>query len=516
MPVEDTFKVAERLQPFASPVIFQGHAHSEALDRWGRVPVVVTGALYGGTPKSGSYRVVTVRRTEISIKTRDFADPAATFGPAKMIEFSEPGPRIRLITPKRSAAVRGTLAIRAVTQPFREGIMEYAIPGFINWTPLRGEKGTWRGEAAAPSRPGRHLLTVRFRGPAGSTVLAHTRFKVPAARVREAWERDLGSAVQAAPAIWQNLAVVPTRDRGVYALRLDSGRVAWHKGVEHGQIIGRVVSDGASVYYGAGRVIQARSAETGESRWQTVLGGTLIAGLTIGGDRLFAPAGEHQLYCLDRRSGKILWEYAAALPIMMEPATDGRRVYFGAVDGSVRSLEAASGREVWKVQLSAMADNYTTAPFWPPVLAGDKVIISKLPVGKDEDNILALAAANGEIAWTGRAAGAALRLALSPDGGRLYAPCRNGLQCLSTKDGTSVWSRETGVGMSAAMAGGDVVLIRDDHDVGCVEAATGNVLWTYRVCTGPQGTYYGPGAFAVQGNLAVIGTVDGHVIGLTW
>ncbi len=49
----------------------------------------------------------------------------------------------------------------------------------------------------------------------------------------------------------------------------------------------------------------------------------------------------------------------------------------------------------------------------------------------------------------------------------------------------------------------------DTCGIGCADGGTGNVFWTCRACTGPQGTYYGPGAFAVQGNRAVVGTVDG-------
>ena len=55
MPEEDTHHVVELLQPFASSVIFHGHSHSDAITRWGGVPVVVTGSLYGGNPKAGSY-----------------------------------------------------------------------------------------------------------------------------------------------------------------------------------------------------------------------------------------------------------------------------------------------------------------------------------------------------------------------------------------------------------------------------------------------------------------------------
>ncbi|MFC1529047.1 PQQ-binding-like beta-propeller repeat protein, partial [Candidatus Latescibacterota bacterium] len=307
---------------------------------------------------------------------------------------------------------------------------------------------------------------------------------------------------------------------GVYALRLDNGKEIWHREVEQGQIHGRVVTDGNMVYYGAGRMVYACDAKTGKPLWQTPLNGTIVAGLTAGNGKLFIPAGEHKLYCLDASRGKILWDYTVALPIMMEPATEGNRVFFGAMDGYFRALDTETGKEVWKNQWSSMEDKYITAPFWPPVIAGDKVIVGKNLVQKEDKNLVAFTASTGKISWSSHVTAGTMRLVLNPEKDKLYTYYnqnrQRGLQCFSAKDGSVLWNQATGVVMNAGSTSRGMVLVRDAYNICCVDAITGKVQWTYHTSTGPQGSYYGPGASAVKENQVIVGTMDGHVIALKW
>jgi len=407
MQVDDTHRVVEILQQFRCPAIFQGHRHSVGIGAWGGVPVVLTGSLYGGTPEAGSFRIVTVKPDTIVVRTRDFAKPAGTLEPEEIVEYPQPGPEMRVIGIENEGFVSGTVTLAVETDPPSPGTVEYRIPGFNEWTSIQGKNGRWEVEAPMPADPGRHFLAFRFTGDDGSVVLAHRIVKTPGKNVGELWARDLGSAVQGAPVICGDLAILPTIEGGVYALRLDDGTEAWHKEADGGQILGRVVTDGESVYYGTGRIVCACDAETGKLLWQTQLDGTIIAGLTYGSGRLFVPAGERKLYCLDTGEGTILWDYTVRLPVIMEPETDGNRVYFGAMDGRLRALNAETGAETWNIQWSSLED------------------------------------------------------------------------C-------------------------------------CVDAGTGDIRWTYRTNTGPQGSLYGPCASAVKDNLAIVGTMDGQVFALEW
>ncbi|MDY7009416.1 MAG: PQQ-binding-like beta-propeller repeat protein [Planctomycetota bacterium] len=90
------------------------------------------------------------------------------------------------------------------------------------------------------------------------------------------------------------------------------------------------------------------------------------------------------------------------------------------------------------------------------------------------------------------------------------------MQCFSVEDGSASWKRP-GVGMAAAIPSGNDLLVRDgNRSLYCLDAATGNVKWTYLTSVGPQGSLYGASAMTVKGNLAVVGTMDGYIFALKW
>ena len=520
MEIDDTYRVVEILQPFNKPMIFQGHKHSAGIEAWGRIPVILTGSLYGGTPEAGSYNVVTVCPDKIVVQTHDYAKPAGTLEPAQTVMYPKPGPVLDIIEPVNEAKLSGNARLLVKTQPASPGKVEFSFPGFSEWTPMQQKNGSWEESADLPKSPGRYFLAVRFTGEDSSLSLAHRIIKVPGEKVHELWSKDIGSAVQGAPVICKDIAIIPSIEGGVYAFRLDNGSEVWHQDVDSGQILGRMVTDGTTVYFGAGRTVHACDAATGKPLWQTLLTGTIVAGLTFDNGKLFVPAGEHKLCCLDAKSGNILWEYTMPRPLIMEPAADNNMVCFGAMDGCVRALDAATGKEIRKIQWSSPDDSYTTAPYWPPVIAGNKVIISKNPANKEEKNLAAFSTSNGSMVWSQKFPAGRYRLALNPDKNKLYASFvdnrQRGVQCLSVKDGSLLWSTLTEVAMTAGIVNKDIALARDTYSMCCVDSATGKLNWTYRTNTGPQGSLYGPGAFAVKDNITVVGTMDGQIIALEW
>lgn len=519
MPESDTHRVVELLQPFKRPIIFHGHSHSDAVTAWGGVPVVVTGSLYGGTPEAGSYRVVTVTPDRISVRTRDFADAAVTFGPERVIAPSASAPRLTVVSPKAEATPAGKLEIVVEAKPAAPGTLEYSVSGISKWAEATGGNGRWTANAALPTIPGRYFLAIRFKGANGGVALAHREFTVAGEAVRVAWDRNLGSAVQGVPAVWRDLVIVPTMSGTVHALRLADGKEVWRMNAG-AQISGRVSVEGDRVIFGAGREVYACDAATGKQRWRTRVEGSIVQGPIVSAGSVYAPAGDRHLYSLDAGSGKINWDHPVNLPIIMEPAAAGNQVYFTTMEGIIRALDAATGREVWNVQISSPDDIYTTAAFWTPAVIGETVYVGKTVARDDEHTLLALSAADGQKRWSRPMRTWPAHIVPSPDGKRLYAAFsgdgKRGIQCFSATNGDSLGIFATGVTMSGGIASGNSILARDDDDICCAEASSGAVRWTYRLSTGPQGSLYGPTAFAVSGNLAVSGTMDGRVIALRW
>jgi len=204
----------------------------------------------------------------------------------------------------------------------------------------------------------------------------------------------------------------------------------------------------------------------------------------------------------------------------MEPVVAEGVVYIGAMDGYCRALDAQTGLERWNNRLSSMEDVYTSAPYWPPVSFGDVVIATKRPTDITPDNIIALSKADGSVRWSGTMNGWPSRLTPARDGKAFYTiyseARKRGVQYVSAEDGAVIWQKEIPTAMYAGVLEGNALVVRDDMTASCVDAATGNLKWSYRTAVGPQGSLFGPPSFTVKGTTAYIGTMDGDVIALQW
>src|SRR5579885_2150021 len=75
--------------------------------------------------------------------------------------------------------------------------------------------------------------------------------------------------------------------------------------------------------------------------------------------KLFVGAADGSVYSLDAKSGCVHWVYTAAAGVRTSPSIsdDGRLVYFGDLRGNVYALDAAAGSLIWK----ARADEHPMA-----------------------------------------------------------------------------------------------------------------------------------------------------------
>ncbi len=71
------------------------------------------------------------------------------------------------------------------------------------------------------------------------------------------------------------------------------------------------------------------------------------------GDTMFIASAENDsLLAVDTASGERRWQFFANGPIRLAPVAHEGRIYFGADDGCLYSLDAASGQQVWKLQVA--------------------------------------------------------------------------------------------------------------------------------------------------------------------
>src|SRR5262249_21731265 len=117
----------------------------------------------------------------------------------------------------------------------------------------------------------------------------------------------------------------------------------------------------------------------------------------VADDRVYVGEGFHQdrecrLYCLDAASGKKLWEFPTGSHTESSPCAVDGKVYFGAGDDGVFCVDAVTGKEVWHYQGLHVDCN--------PAVAGGRVYAGSGVGDLYRDTLLfCLDAATGKEEW---------------------------------------------------------------------------------------------------------------------
>ena len=105
------------------------------------------------------------------------------------------------------------------------------------------------------------------------------------------------------------------------------------------------------------------------------------------GNRLYIGSTNNHVYCLDTKTGAILWQYLTRGPVLGTPTVVGGTLYVGSNDGAVYALDANSGKFYWRF---ATSGRVTVAPFIHDGIAY---------VASNDAYIYALDAQSGAMFW---------------------------------------------------------------------------------------------------------------------
>ncbi len=221
----------------------------------------------------------------------------------------------------------------------------------------------------------------------------------------------------------------------------------------------------------AGRVVWSSSTSDVEFPLSVAVNGTTF---TVG-------ASDGSLTALDAAKGRVLWQASAKAALSAGVGSDGKFAAVVTRDGEIVVFDG--GRELWRQQSTARV---ITAP----LVAGERVFV----VGLDR-SVTAFDALNGARLWAVQRPGDPLSLAqagvamafkntlLVSQGPRLVAldPANGSTRwevVLATPRGSNEIERLSDL-VGPAVRVGDVVCIRAyQASVGCVNAETGQLLWS--------------------------------------
>ncbi len=200
------------------------------------------------------------------------------------------------------------------------------------------------------------------------------------------------------------------------------------------------------------------------------------------GDALYASIDPGKMAALDPSDMTVRWIFPPDTKegkrlklegIYAPPIVEGGRLYFGAYDGFVYALDAASGSEVWRFDTGG------------PVVGRLAFSVDKTVIfaASDSGKLFGLDAASGALKVGPFDAGASILAGPLVDGEAVYVASVNGkLYKLdsATLSVTWIFKASAGLLMDPTLVDGDTILVGGiDHKVRAVDANSGEERWAF-------------------------------------
>jgi outer membrane protein assembly factor BamB len=180
-------------------------------------------------------------------------------------------------------------------------------------------------------------------------------YAVDAATGREIWRFKAGwMYTRSSPAVADGLVYFGDWNGRIYALEAATGEKRWHYDT-HGAIVpSPTVADGV-VYIGSKfPCMYAFDAQTGELKWCFSYPHSIPwveSSAAVSDDTVFVGSSDwFRLNALDRDTGELKWYFTTKGDPWSSPAVSEGVVYIGATGGYLYAVDAASGRELWKMR----------------------------------------------------------------------------------------------------------------------------------------------------------------------
>ena len=185
----------------------------------------------------------------------------------------------------------------------------------------------------------------------------------------KAWEFQTGSHTESSPFVADGKVFIGAGDDGLYCLDAATGKEAWHYNGLH--IDANPVVHQKRLFVGAGEgdvhketAILGLNAETGKELWKQKIdvpawGSPVVAGdlvyFGIGNGRFGASADNPSgsVLCVKASNGEKVWQHDAKDGVLSRPTVDRSRCYFGSRDHNLYCLDRRTGKLHWQRDLGS-------------------------------------------------------------------------------------------------------------------------------------------------------------------
>ena len=270
------------------------------------------------------------------------------------------------------------------------------------------------------------------------------------------------------------------------------------------------VEEGILVTADAGGDVYALDPKNGKKLWEADTDARLVSGPTVYGDVVLLGTLDAEVLALSRKDGKAVWRTTLSSEVLAPPVGDGGIVVARCGDGKIFGLSAESGARRWSFDRAVPP--LTLRGMSEPLIHEGVAII-----GLDNGRAAALRVETGDVLWEevvsapeGRSE---LERIVDVDAGLLtahggiYALSFGGeLAAIGLQEGRVAWRRPVKSATGAALFGNKLLVTDESGVVWALDAQTGAAAWKQEALK-----YRHLSAPAAIGGLAVVADFEGYL-----
>jgi eukaryotic-like serine/threonine-protein kinase len=183
--------------------------------------------------------------------------------------------------------------------------------------------------------------------------------------------------------------LVGSYDAKLHCVDAATGQAAWTVTTDNYVNGAPAVAGGKIIFGGCDGLVHVVSAADG-NELATIEAGAYIAGSVALKER-FVYLGHYgnEVVCVDLEAETVAWQYKeSGFPFFSSPAVTDERVIIGGRDKRVHCLERATGKQLWEFKTGGKVDS-------SPVVCGDKIAF-----GSEDGRLYVLSIENGKELWS--------------------------------------------------------------------------------------------------------------------
>ncbi|QEM10758.1 PQQ-binding-like beta-propeller repeat protein [Mucilaginibacter rubeus] len=305
-------------------------------------------------------------------------------------------------------------------------------------------------------------------------------------KVKVLWTYQDQSDVGAGMAIANNNIILTDTKGLIYALNRANGKRVWAYATGGKIYSTPSVSNNYVMAGSSDKYIYCLNAATGKLVWKSAAEKAVIASSVIKNNVVYIGASDGHFRAFNLVTGRLVWDFDQVKGfVVTKPLIYQNKIYFGCWANDFYALDVVTGKLVWKWSNGSSNRMFSPAACYP-VAANNRVFI----VAPDQ-YMTSLDAATGKVLWREKMRGKRVResMGISADSALVYVKIMDGqLLGISTKGDSMqiAWTANLQLPYelcpSAIVEDAGVVYVPTHSGIAyAVDRNNGNVLWKYKV-----------------------------------